>query len=30
MAMCKNQLDPSVRNEVVVILYSLKGGVLQR
>jgi hemoglobin len=30
MAMGKNQLDQSVQNEVVAILYSLKGGVVRR
>ena len=29
-AMTKNHLDPSVQNEVVAILYSLKGEVLRR
>lgn len=29
-AMTKNQLDASVQNEVVAILYSLKGDVLRR
>jgi hemoglobin len=29
-AMDKNQLDPSVQNEVVAILYSLKGDVVRR
>jgi hemoglobin len=29
-AMTKNDLDPSVQNEVVAILYSLKGDVLRR
>ncbi len=29
-AMTKNQLDQSVQNEVVAILYSLKGEVLRR
>ena len=29
-AMSKNQLDASVQNEVVAILYSLKGDVLRR
>jgi hemoglobin len=29
-AMTKNRLDPSVQNEVVAILYSLKGDVLRR
>ena len=29
-AMSKNQLDPSVQNEVAAILYSLKRGVVQR
>lgn len=29
-AMTKNQLDPSVQNEVVAILYSLKGDVVRR
>ena len=30
MAMGKNQLDASVQNEVVAILYSLKGDVVRR
>lgn len=30
MAMSKNQLDQSVQNEVVAILYSLKGDVVRR
>ena len=30
MAMGKNQLDQSVQNEVVAILYSLKGDVVRR
>jgi hemoglobin len=29
-AMTKNQLDPSAQNEVVAILYSLKGEVVRR
>ena len=29
-AMTKNDMDPSVQNEVVAILYSLKGDVLRR
>ncbi len=29
-AMTKNRLDPTVQNEVVAILYSLKGDVLRR
>jgi hypothetical protein len=30
MAMGKNQLDQAVQNEVVAILYSLKGDVVRR
>ena len=30
MAMSKNQLDQAVQNEVVAILYSLKGDFVRR
>jgi hypothetical protein len=30
VAMRRNQLDPSAQNEVVTVLYSLKGDVVRR